>query len=218
LLGRSEAADAIITEISKNNNPIRFNMKDLYNAFQDEEFDVDANDENIAKTHNYDFPLYEPESLPVESLPVESLPVESLPVESLPVESLADFKNEMMSKISHFIDSSDEKVEMDLNKDQRKIIHELAEAFNLRHQTRNGSIIVVAKKTAILGEITARSLTRVNLIKESHIGIQSVENVAEVVSKKTPKKRGRMKKTQNTANDDISSTLPKKYNLRERKN
>lgn len=113
------------------------------------------------------------------------------------------------------VDSDDESISFDLPLYDNHGDHDY-QAVDSSAMERVESPVVVSDN----GSPKSRQIARLNLIKDAPVTIPAFENVGQAIAeKKSPKKRGRKKKS-DTNNEAIESTcdLPIKYNLRSRKN
>ncbi|CAF1026377.1 unnamed protein product [Brachionus calyciflorus] len=160
-------------------------LEALPNVNQSEQlFDIDDNDMLPDNHSNFDLPLY----APVDSTPVEDV-----------VELDDNFKSQMENILYDFKKSDKNLIEFNLAKSHRVIVHQLANKLELKHRTRDESIIVVSKGYSVVGESNIRKISRSNLIFENQKSAEIPLNpgVEQVLGKEkeiSQRRRGRPKK------------------------
>jgi transposase-like protein len=125
-----------------------------------------------------------------------------------------DFRNKIELEITQFIESIDLTLQFpsQYSKDERAIIHEIAEKFSLKHHSFGESpdrYIIIGKIGSIIGTPNSRKIIRAETEIWTQTIIPSDPKITEILSsnqtplKKTPKKRGR--KPKNASKDQTNA-------------
>ncbi|CAF0978825.1 unnamed protein product [Brachionus calyciflorus] len=201
---RTDASDAILESLAD-----QYNDVELVELFENLSTKTDTEDildvDTVDRAVCLELPLYDDED--DDDVVIES--------DIVDVEG-CNFDSQINNKILKFIESSDEILTLTkLSKEERKIVHSLAEKNNLKHITKKRETddrdMIIAKQTAIIGTPNSRKTSQAELVRASQIPIMEHNNVLEILTNTnktttTPKKRGRKPKNkeQQISNQSLS--------------